>query len=729
MAYPHLDSRPGDDPPAGLVRAELDRILASELFTRSERLSAFLKFTVEETLAGRGDSLKEQVIAVELYGKAADFNTAADPIVRVDARRLRDRLREYYATAPERGVVISVPKGSYTPAFHLRPSGVAAPASPDAAAARIQSSISWRWWIVTAGLILIAAVALGTIGPRMDRSEPPRLLTLTSMPGAEEDPSFSPDGNLVTFSWSPAPDADHDIWVKAVDGDARRNITNTPDALEKYPRWSPDGQWIAFSRVSKGKPSVLKVSPLGGPEQTIAEGFDATWTPDSRALVMTWVRPDGRTTLVHHVLETGARRQLTEAPVGFVERHPRVSPDGTRVAFERIGNGRSAIFLVPLSGGEPVTLGDWTSGITGGLEWMPDGREVLVGWPSPSGRRLVRIDVSAGGRRIPVSGIPYESISPAVSRVRDRETYRLAIVSGQQDVGLRLIDLEGPRQERTIATDSPFSDASRMDSPGRFSPDGSQIAFASDRTGNQQIWVANRDGSSLRSITQLKDAAVSVGGWSPDGQSVSFDATMGDRTDIYVVSVNDGRVRRLTEGTGAGIDPEWSRDGRWIYFASNEAGRSTIWKMPAAGGQAVQLTTEIGFEPRESPDGRSIYFIDVPRSGMGPVTRLKRIPAAGGPSEVVNIPVMPGAWEVTDTGIIFIFVAGRAGRIDPANGPVVVQLYDFQERRLRTLGDLRFIVGPFGASHFFTASRDGRWALASHVDRWDRDILLLDNFR
>src|SRR5262249_21253183 len=124
MAYPHLDSRPGDDPPAGLVRAELDRILASELFTRSERLSAFLKFTVEETLAGRGDSLKEQVIAVELYGKAADFNTAADPIVRVDARRLRDRLREYYATAPERGVVISVPKGSYTPAFHLRPSGV-----------------------------------------------------------------------------------------------------------------------------------------------------------------------------------------------------------------------------------------------------------------------------------------------------------------------------------------------------------------------------------------------------------------------------------------------------------------------------------------------------------------------------------------------------------------------------------------------------------------------------
>ena len=84
-----------DHPPAAEVRAELDRILASDIFTRSERLSAYLRFIVERTLAGEGDTLKEQVLAIGLYGKTADFNTAADPIVRVDARRLRDRLREY----------------------------------------------------------------------------------------------------------------------------------------------------------------------------------------------------------------------------------------------------------------------------------------------------------------------------------------------------------------------------------------------------------------------------------------------------------------------------------------------------------------------------------------------------------------------------------------------------------------------------------------------------------
>src|SRR5438552_799440 len=103
-----------DAPADSIVRDQLSRILSSDLFSRSDRLSAFLKFTVDQTLNGHGDTLKEQVIAIELYGKGPDFSTAADPIVRVDARRLRDRLRDYYESAPHDAVVISVPKGSYT---------------------------------------------------------------------------------------------------------------------------------------------------------------------------------------------------------------------------------------------------------------------------------------------------------------------------------------------------------------------------------------------------------------------------------------------------------------------------------------------------------------------------------------------------------------------------------------------------------------------------------------
>ena len=101
-----------------MVRSQLENVLASELFSRSERLSAFLRFVVDETLAGRGDTLKEPVLAHQLYGKEANFDGASNPIVRVDARRLRDKLREYYADRTD-PVVISLPKGSYVPAFEF----------------------------------------------------------------------------------------------------------------------------------------------------------------------------------------------------------------------------------------------------------------------------------------------------------------------------------------------------------------------------------------------------------------------------------------------------------------------------------------------------------------------------------------------------------------------------------------------------------------------------------
>ena len=81
--------------PPTAVRAQLDKILASDTFSRSERLSNFLRYVVEETLRGTGVGLKEAVISRELYRRGDDFETATDPIVRVDARRLRDKLREY----------------------------------------------------------------------------------------------------------------------------------------------------------------------------------------------------------------------------------------------------------------------------------------------------------------------------------------------------------------------------------------------------------------------------------------------------------------------------------------------------------------------------------------------------------------------------------------------------------------------------------------------------------
>src|SRR6516225_7882634 len=105
------------------ARRQLERVLASPGFSRNERLSRFLRFVVEQHLAGRDDELKESVIAVEVLGRSPDHDPKQDSIVRTEAARLRVRLSEYYlGDGKDDPLVIELPKGGYVAA--LRP-GVA----------------------------------------------------------------------------------------------------------------------------------------------------------------------------------------------------------------------------------------------------------------------------------------------------------------------------------------------------------------------------------------------------------------------------------------------------------------------------------------------------------------------------------------------------------------------------------------------------------------------------
>jgi dipeptidyl aminopeptidase/acylaminoacyl peptidase len=316
-----------------------------------------------------------------------------------------------------------------------------------------------------------------------------------------------------------------------------------------------------------------------------------------------------------------------------------------------------------------------------------------------------------------------------VARVDGGSRYRLAVSTGQPDIGVRLVDLESPRRGGVITAGAPFCDSTSVDLPGRFSPDGSQIAFTSNRSRGWQVWVANRDGTALRPLTQFQDAAVSGPSWSPDGRWLAIVATIGDRAELSIVPVDGGPGRRLETGATGAIDPAWSRDGRWIYFASTQSDRSGIWKISAAGGGLMRLTSDPGFDPHESADGRSLYFIDRARlGGFGTRRPLKRLSMDDGLVETVDLMVFPGAWDVTNTGIVFIADHAQAVT-DPSRGANTLQAYDFIDHRVRTIGQLAFVVGPVGTARFLTISRDGRWALASHVDRWERDILVLDGFR
>src|SRR5689334_3928360 len=115
----HRDSTPELGTDADKKAAEqLNRILASKAFRQADRLKRFLTFIVDETIAGRGERLKEFVVGVEVFGKDNNFDPRNDPIVRVQARRLRSQLARYYREEGlEEELVIEMPKGGYAPNF------------------------------------------------------------------------------------------------------------------------------------------------------------------------------------------------------------------------------------------------------------------------------------------------------------------------------------------------------------------------------------------------------------------------------------------------------------------------------------------------------------------------------------------------------------------------------------------------------------------------------------
>lgn len=103
------------------VRKQLSKILASEGFIHAGRMKRFLGFVVEETLAGRANQLCEYSIGVSVFERRESFEPGLDPIVRNDARRLRQKLLEYYLGARHtEELVIEVPKGGYVPVFRIR---------------------------------------------------------------------------------------------------------------------------------------------------------------------------------------------------------------------------------------------------------------------------------------------------------------------------------------------------------------------------------------------------------------------------------------------------------------------------------------------------------------------------------------------------------------------------------------------------------------------------------
>ena len=135
---------------------------------------------------------------------------------------------------------------------------------------------------------------------------------------------------------------------------------------------------------------------------------------------------------------------------------------------------------------------------------------------------------------------------------------------------------------------NPHAITSKDDIDPTWSPDDSMIAFASNRSGQRQLYVANANGKNVERVTDLKN----MGGrstWSPDGTKLAFyRGPAGDR-DIYVINIDGSGLQRLTDG-GDNLGPSWSPDGNWIAFTSFRDGNNEIYIMHPDGSGETRLT-------------------------------------------------------------------------------------------------------------------------------------------
>ena len=166
----------------GEIRSQLERILANRRFAVSERSAAFLRYVVDRTLAGDKAGIKEVVIAVEIYGRSADYDPKIDSVVRVEASRMRAKLKSYY---DEEGsldpILITIPKGGYVPIFEVRetaemtleverqlPALIAPPPAPPKRAGKF----TWLSWTLLAAALIVSVwltprfASTGTPPPR-----------------------------------------------------------------------------------------------------------------------------------------------------------------------------------------------------------------------------------------------------------------------------------------------------------------------------------------------------------------------------------------------------------------------------------------------------------------------------------------------------------------------------------------------------------------------------------
>jgi Tol biopolymer transport system component len=537
---------------------------------------------------------------------------------------------------------------------------------------------------------------------------------ITSSAGNKNYPALSPDGTRVAFIWMI--NGEWELYVKDLTTDRTTRMTEEGAG---YPMWSPDGRFLAFRRESRdparrNSVAVLVIPASGGPERIIWQGAPRTlgnghsWSADGSHIAISARGAIGEPLRVLVVDATTSKtRWLSQPPSSTLgDSYPAFSPDGRSIAFVRTEGADKHLYLLRLASAGLERLPVDGHDIRG-LAWSPDGKTIIFTSYRGAGRdTLWRVPV-AGGEAERVIGIGEGASAPSVGG-RGRMVYLHTMLD--QDV--YRVELPGDSSAKPLK----LATSSRRDTQPDISPDGTRIAFVSDRAGSAEIWLIDAEGGNPRQLTTF-GTLCRYPRWSPDGHRIVSAVRLPslDQSRVFVTDVSTGASRQITHGPGQDLWPQWSGDGNSIYFASDRSGNYQIWKVAAAGGEPVQLTRDGGFKSWESSDGRYLYYSDNTRA-------IWRMPVTGGPSTMIvqmaDETAFGGEWVLSASGIHWL-------RLRTTSGPLI----EFLAFATGVSVPVVALDTAYDYGSGFSVSKDEQWLAFSHREYDGSDVMMIEGMR
>lgn len=533
-----------------------------------------------------------------------------------------------------------------------------------------------------------------------------KITPFSGLPGRENSPAFSPDGKQIIFAWDGGVESGNsDIYLKLIGAGNPVRLTDT-QTEEINPVFSPDGKSIAFVRLFPTHNEIILMPALGGAERKIYEKASyasLSFSPDGKNLAFAELDSSENQAGIYSInLETGEKIKLTTPENPVVDHTPRFSPDGKFLAFIRyFSSFHREIFVVPATGGEARQITADDARIYG-ITWNADSRSLFfTSFRANDQLNLWQISTDGDGtaRIIPTGSKNLQDLAMSP----DGKT--IAFVDETADENIW--EIASGQSPRLLIR------STRADHSQQFSPDGTQIVFASDRTGNYEIWLADADGKNQWQLTDTKESAGSPR-FSPDGKFVAFDAQTAGSSAVYVVSINGGAARQLTLDNNKNALPAWSVDGNSIFFVSNRSGSDQIWKMPASGGDAVKITEHGAFEMFAAPNGKQIIY-----SKGGGKSGLWTVGINGGDEKPLPALDKAGAWRswtVTASGVYFTATAVQI--------PLQINFYDFATGQTRQIAAVE--KAPLAYYANLTVSNDDKRILYARQDQTGASIMLAE---